>query len=86
MRSTLKIESDYREAARYLAINLSKEDIKKEGIGMWIPVRTGKRGAKPGIGGLEARSAKANVDGQWEFLTQMEPPEEIRRQIIGIEL
>ena len=69
----------------YVAISCDLEEIRREGLEVWVPVRTGTRGAKPGIGGKEARSwgLKEDEIGQWTFRYDVEPPEEIRTRLMG---
>ena len=87
MRSSLDVWTDAKEMGIYLAINLTRKQIEDEGLKVWVPTRTGTRGAKPGIGGKEARAGHSpNEGGQWQFYSDLEPPADVKKKMLGMVL
>ena len=87
LNSELEVHTEWKEMARYIALNCSQSEIKSEGLSVWIPSRTGTRGARPGIVGNEERAGKApEVGGQWTFNTDLDPPREVVRKMIAMTL
>ena len=64
---------------------VEKEELMFEKFLPWIPTRTGTRGSKPGIGGLEAKKAgiKDGEVSNWEFSTDIDPPEEMKSDMMS---
>ena len=69
---------DYDWAVRYIAMNLTKEEVALSKIGHLLPVRKHKKGARPGIVSIEEEEKSS----KW-ILRQRQPTEMEKRQILA---
>ena len=67
---------DYDWAVRYIAMNLTKEEVALSKIGHLLPVRKHKKGARPGIVSIEEEEKSS----KW-ILRRRQPMEMEKRQI-----
>ena len=77
METKVKVEGiNYKEAARYVAMESTETEIKLSGLRRVLPVRRFKPGTKPGVTGQGPMGPEANDEEQWIFprveLTELE--------------
>ena len=76
-------EVDYMEAARYIALNLTAEEVLKTGLKRVLPWRRGKRGTKQGLRGEGPRGPEIGDTEQWCF-PEVVLTEEEKKEIVAL--
>ena len=79
---------DFKELAKYIAINASEYEVAQSGLRRVVPVRAKRRGAKPGMKGAGVLGPHKNKnDEMWKF-PKYEPTAEDRRKLLakGVEI
>ena len=85
LKTKLEFEGvDYRELAKYVAINCSRVEVCEAGLRRVVPVRAKQRGAKPGITGEGVMGPhKEKNDEQWLFSARFEPTDEEKKKLLA---
>jgi len=71
---------DYDWAVKYIAMNLTKEEVALSRIGHFLPVRKHKRGARPGIMSIEEEEKSS------KWILRRRPPTEMEKRHILAEV
>ena len=89
MREAIKVakieweEVDYREAARYVALNWSREQCERSPLSRILPRRRGRTGVRPGIKGKGPRGKECGDQEQWIFAENLIITAEEREELIA---
>ena len=75
---------DLLECARYLALNLTEEQVRSSPLRRLLPWRRGRRGTRPAIRGDGPRGREKGDQEQWEFPSVV--VEEWERELLIIEV
>ena len=83
LESKMRIDGvNYREASRYLAMELGDAERAMSGLRRVLPVRRYRKGTKPGVTGPVAVGPSVDDDSQWIF-PSVEPTEKEKRMMVA---
>ena len=71
------------EAARYIALNWTKEECKKSPLYSILPRRRGRTGTRPGIRGDKPRGKQRGDQEQWVFKKNIILTDTIKKELIA---
>ena len=80
-------EVDYLEAARYIALNLTAEEVAMSGLRRVLPWRRKKGGTRPGLKGAGPKGAMRGDTEQWCFpkvVLTLKEKEEIISTVVSL--
>ena len=74
---------DYMEAARYIALNWTKEECKNSSLYSILPRRRGRTGTRPGIRGDNPRGKQRGDQEQWVFKKNIILTDAMKKELIA---